>query len=175
MAIIMFFCNQTTNRAHFSNHKNSTCIFQLRLTVYDTGYPDQIATATAEVTISRNEFAPVFTESPYRVTVNETIDVGKGILTVSATDKDGVSFDIGPLIYHRLTEERLECWKDVISFPFLCPTFRGLTYVHALLVNGPRDMVSVFENVNFYRLKENLSLFSFFSVCITLLHIITWI
>lgn len=61
---------------------------------YDTAYPDQTTTATVAIAVSRNEFAPVFTQSPYRVTINETLALGTCILTVSASDQDGVSFPV---------------------------------------------------------------------------------
>ena len=74
------------------------CVFlQLRVTVYDTEYPREVVTATVAVSINRNEFAPVFTESPYRVTINETTGVGTGILTVQASDADGVGLVILPV------------------------------------------------------------------------------
>ncbi|XP_035826838.1 protocadherin Fat 4-like [Aplysia californica] len=63
--------------------------YVLRVTAYDTAYPTQVATATVEVSIARNEFSPQFTQSPYRVTINETTSVGTSILSVLADDADG--------------------------------------------------------------------------------------
>ena len=59
--------------------------------VADTAYPTEMATTTVDIRINRNEFLPVFSQSPYRVTINETTGVGVGILQVAATDQDGVS------------------------------------------------------------------------------------
>ncbi|XP_046579035.1 protocadherin Fat 4-like [Haliotis rubra] len=73
--------NLRTDNANFN--------YTLRLTVIDTAYPTEVATATVDIRVSRNIYAPQFTQSPYRVTINETASVGVGILQVSATDADG--------------------------------------------------------------------------------------
>ena len=50
------------------------------------------ATTSINVTVKRNEFAPRFTKEEYRKEgVSEKLPVGTKILTVSASDKDGVS------------------------------------------------------------------------------------
>jgi len=65
-------------------------LLQLRVQAYDTKYRTQIAETTVPITVIRNENVPVFTQDPYRITINETIALGTCILTVSATDADGV-------------------------------------------------------------------------------------
>jgi len=52
----------------------------------------QTATTTINVTVTRNEYEPHFTKRQYRKeAVSEKLPVGSKILTLSATDKDGVS------------------------------------------------------------------------------------
>ena len=51
----------------------------------------QRATTVVNVTVTRNEFEPRFTQGEYRrEAMNEKTAVGTKILTVSASDKDGV-------------------------------------------------------------------------------------
>lgn len=69
-------------------------MFQLRLTAVDTAYPTEIATATVDIRVTRNINPPQFTQSPYRVILNETAGVGVGIMQISATDADGVSYHV---------------------------------------------------------------------------------
>ncbi|KAL8559117.1 hypothetical protein ACOMHN_046165 [Nucella lapillus] len=73
--------NLRTDRANFQ--------YSLRVQVADTAYPLEMATATVKITVIRNEFPPIFTASPYRTTINETTEVGVGILQVAANDQDG--------------------------------------------------------------------------------------
>ena len=86
-----FRLNTTSGEVHIRNNLKTDVNFDytLRVRAYDTAYPDQIATATVAIGVSRNEFAPVFTQSPYRVTINETLPLGTCILSVSASDEDG--------------------------------------------------------------------------------------
>ncbi|WAQ95445.1 FAT4-like protein [Mya arenaria] len=62
----------------------------LRVQAYDTKYRDQIAESIVSISVTRNENGPEFLQSPYRVTINETISLGSCIITVSAEDNDGV-------------------------------------------------------------------------------------
>ena len=52
---------------------------------------EQIAETVVNITVTRNEYAPRFAKSEYRVEkLSEKTAVGETILTVSATDRDGV-------------------------------------------------------------------------------------
>ncbi|XP_041364043.1 protocadherin Fat 4-like [Gigantopelta aegis] len=62
--------------------------YVLRVNVHDIVYPNEVATATIDIRITRNDNPPIFTMLPYRVTINETTGVGVGILQVKATDAD---------------------------------------------------------------------------------------
>ena len=42
------------------------------------------------ITVTRNEFKPVFDQQTYRATINETAQIGLSVLRVNATDQDGV-------------------------------------------------------------------------------------
>lgn len=65
--------------------------FQLRVAAADTAYPFETATATVDITVSRNEGAPVFMNIPYEVTIPESTSVGTCFLNLTAIDSDGVS------------------------------------------------------------------------------------
>lgn len=68
------------------------CVFQLKLIAYDSVYPNQQATSTVIVRVTRNDNGPVFKPAAtYEKTVVGTFGVGEVILTVSAEDKDSVS------------------------------------------------------------------------------------
>ena len=71
-------------------------VFQLRVTVHDSGKPEKTATTTVRVPMTRNVNTPKFSKTSYGATFNENIPVGSSILQVAATDADGVSGeDIG--------------------------------------------------------------------------------
>jgi len=65
------------------------CVLQLLVEAYDTAYPTETASATVTITVAKNEFGPVYDQSPYCVTINETLTINNCFLTVSATDQDG--------------------------------------------------------------------------------------
>ena len=51
----------------------------------------QVARTTVNITVTRNEYSPKFSQGEYRKErVSEKTSVGTGILTVQATDRDGV-------------------------------------------------------------------------------------
>ena len=57
---------------------------------YDSVYPDNRATSTVAITVSRNPNAPKFTENSYEKTVDEKVALGASIMRISATDADKV-------------------------------------------------------------------------------------
>ena len=59
--------------------------------VHDTNRTEKTATATFTAQMSRNENAPRFTQSEYRVTINDRFTLGQEVTTVRATDSDNVS------------------------------------------------------------------------------------
>ena len=68
---------------------------QIRISVSDQGQPPRTATnqAVVNVTIIRNQQAPIFFSAEYRVTIQETASIGTSVQTVSASDADtSVSF-----------------------------------------------------------------------------------
>ena len=71
----------------------------MRVITYDIAYPSEIATSTVDITVSRNENSPVFSAAVYRVTINETTNVGETILSVLATDADGVRSKTDSLLF----------------------------------------------------------------------------
>lgn len=81
-----------------------------------------MAESVVNIRVTRNENSPVFLQTPYRVTINETIALGTCILTVSARDDDGVRvfriqlklcFGLPLIIIHY---ERKRCLKLLMSF-----------------------------------------------------------
>lgn len=54
----------------------------------DQGTPPQQGTATVTVTVARNRFAPIFTQSLYVTSIVDTYAPGLTVLSVSATDAD---------------------------------------------------------------------------------------
>lgn len=63
---------------------------QLQLKAYETGYPDDFVTEILNVTINRNPNNPTWTTANYDVNVNEEEPFGYSVLTLSASDADGV-------------------------------------------------------------------------------------
>ena len=67
-------------------------IFQLDIYAYDTALPQVRTTETITFTVNRNQFPPVFINTPYRYSIS--IDASsRGVVigsTIEATDQDGV-------------------------------------------------------------------------------------
>lgn len=55
---------------------------------YDPAYPYDYAETVVSIPVNRNEYPPVFNQSAYTITINETDAVGTNILTVYATDNN---------------------------------------------------------------------------------------
>lgn len=64
--------------------------FQLQFRVCDNGLPQRCANSTGTVTVTRNQFPPVFRSTPYSRVIAETTAIGTSILTVTATDQDRI-------------------------------------------------------------------------------------
>lgn len=65
-------------------------LLQLVVEAFDSAYPQDVTSATVTVNVLRNQGRPSLIGSPYITTVNETIPVGTSVLTVQASDPDGV-------------------------------------------------------------------------------------
>ena len=68
----------------------AVCIFQFIVRARDQSYPEKLDTASVQVDIIRDQFAPVFSLQDYRVTIPETVQVNASLpfITVSASDRD---------------------------------------------------------------------------------------
>ena len=75
----------------------------------DTAYPTETATTTVDIQVVRNEYSPIFSASPYRTVINETTEVGVGILQVSAADQDGVSSSLTYLTLFSHSRHQFTC------------------------------------------------------------------
>ncbi len=60
--------------------------------VHDTNRTEKTATATFTAQMRRNENAPRFSQSEYRVTINDRYNLGQEVIQVTATDTDEVRF-----------------------------------------------------------------------------------
>lgn len=61
---------------------------QLLVNVWDAENPTVVVGTSVTLIAIRNEYAPVFTQSDYRASVNDYDPVGKNITRVTATDQD---------------------------------------------------------------------------------------
>ena len=52
-------------------------------------YPEQVAVETIVVKVRRNENAPIFVESEYRIELTESQRLGSSIVQLEASDLDG--------------------------------------------------------------------------------------
>ncbi len=59
--------------------------------VHDTNRTEKTATATFTAQITRNENPPRFSQSEYRVTIDDRYTLGQEVITVLANDQDNVS------------------------------------------------------------------------------------
>lgn len=64
--------------------------FQLLIEATSSGVNIQKALATVNITVTRNEHGPVFGAPSYQKTIYDTTPLGDVILTVAASDNDGV-------------------------------------------------------------------------------------
>ena len=98
---------------HF-HYLMANIFFQLRVTVHDSGNPEQSATTVVRIPVTRNVNPPAFSQPTYEATINENIDVGLSILQASATDADGVKY-FAPLWKSRFrTVDTVLIWLRVV-------------------------------------------------------------
>ena len=64
---------------------------QLYVVATDNGMVRRSASVRVRVTVVRNRNGPVFSQSRYNVTVDETVSVSQSLVRVTASDADGVS------------------------------------------------------------------------------------
>ncbi len=64
--------------------------FQLSIIAQDKGYPPLTDRTTVRVYVQRNLNAPRFSRGVYNASITENDPVGYEVLTVQATDADGV-------------------------------------------------------------------------------------
>ena len=68
----------------------TTFLFQIEVVAYDTAYTDQVTTATVPIMVSRNAWAPVFSQPEYSISITENHRLGTSVLQLTATDDDQV-------------------------------------------------------------------------------------
>ena len=67
-----------------------TVCLQLAVTVHDSAIPNVRTTSTLTITVTRNQNPPRFTEDVYTANLNIQTKVGDPVITIRATDADGV-------------------------------------------------------------------------------------
>ncbi len=72
----------------------------------DMGYPPLTDRATVRVFVQRNLNAPRFTQTEYNVSITENDPVNAEVLTITATDQDGVSTHVTCLSRHVIFSRR---------------------------------------------------------------------
>ncbi|XP_076458561.1 protocadherin Fat 4-like [Babylonia areolata] len=89
-ALDYFYLNPDTGAIFLTRalSTTTTTFFTLSIRATDQRVPERTDDTTVQVTVSRNQFPPVFTDEPYRVTIPETTSINATIFTVSATDQD---------------------------------------------------------------------------------------
>lgn len=108
--------------------------YSLNICVRDRGRPPRLGYLLVNVTVlDVNDNPPVFQQSDYVVTLNESAPVGTKVLTVHATDKD--SEDNSKLTYYLPDDERKftidpEIGTITTTEPLKCPQ-QGCTVAHS--------------------------------------------
>lgn len=92
----------------------------LRVITYDSADPTLRDTADVAISVTRNPSVPRWSESVYRRTVNEEYSMGVPVLTVLATDTDGVC-------YNSLAERQLKYFDTTCHIELSFEKTRVLT------------------------------------------------
>lgn len=92
-----FFINEETGMIYVSRSialdQNAAGQYQLNVGAYDLGTPSRVASQDASVilTVTRNQFSPVFVNEPYSISIEQSRPIGNFVLRVTAVDSDTVS------------------------------------------------------------------------------------
>ena len=92
-----FFINEETGMIFVARSlaldAQSSPSYNLVVGAFDLGTPSRSSALDANVfiTVTRNQFSPVFSNAPYFQSIEQTLSVGSSVLRVTATDADTVS------------------------------------------------------------------------------------
>lgn len=86
--------------------------------------------------VNRNENAPIFSESPYRRSINEDFPIGERVIEVKATDTD--EGRAGEVRYEILEESSTD---NVTNYFFLNPQTGQLTLIKSLLDDPSKTQI----------------------------------
>ncbi|KAH3873274.1 hypothetical protein DPMN_036505 [Dreissena polymorpha] len=76
-------------------------MFQAQFGAYDSLNPVQRARAALTIRVLRNQNTPVFNPSAYLQTIADTYEIGADVITLTATDADGVRITaFGSISFH---------------------------------------------------------------------------
>ena len=64
---------------------------KLRVQAYDSASPSRYAEADVRISVRRNTNPPIFSTQQYGANIDERAVIGTSVLTVVASDRDGVS------------------------------------------------------------------------------------
>ncbi|RUS85645.1 hypothetical protein EGW08_006591, partial [Elysia chlorotica] len=89
--------------------ETTTNAFTFSVVATDDGLPPLSSNINAQITISidRNLFAPIFINTPYAVTIQETESVGNNILQVNARDDDPVGSAFARVTYSLIGDDSM--------------------------------------------------------------------
>lgn len=87
---------------------------QLRLTAHDTRYPNNRATATVTISVTRNLNSPRFI-GIYSETILDSVPLGYQVLQVNATDDDNVSIGLFYIFNLTVTFEKKRNFLKIYS------------------------------------------------------------
>ena len=114
---------------------------------YDPQYPLDTATATVQISVTRNENPPVFDQQLYQANISETTSIGVSVVRVNATDRDGVSWVL--LIF--------------ISFSFLASFVTNFPQLFLSCQNTKTEILKMDESMlNYYANFKNQFAYSYY-------------
>ena len=76
------------------------------------GVTTQTASSVVSISVTRNEYGPVFEYSSYNLTISDTTQIGSQLHILEATDQDGVSKNTIKITFIVLF------WKYILCIPY---------------------------------------------------------
>lgn len=97
-----------------------TTLYRMEVAATDRGIPAKSGYVTVYVNVTRNPEDPIFSPSQYNVTINESVPIGTSVITVTATDPQGVYYqlqDTRPAsLYFRMNNQTGQIYTNAILY-----------------------------------------------------------
>ena len=95
-------------------------VLQLSIMAQDRGYPPMNDRTTVYITVQRNLHSPVFTQEDYDISITENEPVQATVLTVTASDEDGVGRSVRflNLFVDEMSSQWLRSRSTLVTRPF---------------------------------------------------------